>query len=66
MVSNFCPSQPQLADVGIKAALHDILNKNVLLYVWCVCVCVCVCVVLKYLNWLTLTRNAFQVFGPHL
>ena len=40
MVSSFCPSQPQLADGGIKAALRDILNKNVLLYV-CVCVHTC-------------------------
>jgi hypothetical protein len=31
MVTNFCPSHPQVAEVGIKAALRDILNKGVLL-----------------------------------
>lgn len=31
MVLSFCPSQPQIAEVGIKSALKDILNKGVLL-----------------------------------
>lgn len=42
MVTSFCPSHAQLAEVGIKAALRDILNKGVLLYVpTCVHVYVC-------------------------